>query len=553
MISWIQRSFQRHFRVVFGVLLAVTIISFIFTIGSTPGIGRADRREVVRDYFGHNLESKEQFDAMFNDARLSAYLQFGGSLGADRLQDYVLIRVAALHLADQMHLPAPSTAEITDFIKALPIFTGANGQFDVSRYDSFRSEFKAGSASEADLARVIADDVRAVKVQRMLGGPGYILPGDVRNTLAQVDTEWTIASAAADYASFDPGITLTDAELNKFFTDNTFRYTIQPKIAVDYVDFPATAYLPKQAPTPSEVKDYYDAHPAQFRKPAALKTPPAKPDPAADFAAAEPQVRAALQLEKAKRAALNAASDFAYSLYEDKVARGPALDAFLAAHKLAAASLKPFDRESGPAELGGSSEIASAAFGLNADRFYSEAVPSPDGAVVLLWKASFPAHPPTLAEVRDKVRVDAIDQLKRKRFIELGAALRAGIEKRLAAGETFEKAAEAAGGPLKLALKTYPPFTFVKKPQDVDPAVLDPLEHMAKGQVSDMQTTPDKGYLVYVANKKVPSAAETDPRYLQIRSRLASLYAQDDANRILTEIKNDELKRTELNPKKAGP
>jgi len=33
MISWIQRSFQHHFRMVFGVLLAVTIISFIFTIG----------------------------------------------------------------------------------------------------------------------------------------------------------------------------------------------------------------------------------------------------------------------------------------------------------------------------------------------------------------------------------------------------------------------------------------------------------------------------------------------------------------------------------------
>ena len=41
MISWIQRSFQQHFRIIFGILLAVTIISFIFTIGASPGIGRA--------------------------------------------------------------------------------------------------------------------------------------------------------------------------------------------------------------------------------------------------------------------------------------------------------------------------------------------------------------------------------------------------------------------------------------------------------------------------------------------------------------------------------
>ena len=41
MISWIQKYFQHHFRIIFAVLLAVTIISFIFTIGASPGIGRA--------------------------------------------------------------------------------------------------------------------------------------------------------------------------------------------------------------------------------------------------------------------------------------------------------------------------------------------------------------------------------------------------------------------------------------------------------------------------------------------------------------------------------
>ena len=39
MISWIQRYFQHHFRTIFTVLLGVTIISFIFTIGAAPGLG----------------------------------------------------------------------------------------------------------------------------------------------------------------------------------------------------------------------------------------------------------------------------------------------------------------------------------------------------------------------------------------------------------------------------------------------------------------------------------------------------------------------------------
>ena len=34
MISWIQKYFQHHFRVIFAVLLGVVIIAFVFTIGA---------------------------------------------------------------------------------------------------------------------------------------------------------------------------------------------------------------------------------------------------------------------------------------------------------------------------------------------------------------------------------------------------------------------------------------------------------------------------------------------------------------------------------------
>ena len=44
MISWIQRTFQQHFKAVFLVLLVLTIISFVFTIGAGAGIGRGGGR-----------------------------------------------------------------------------------------------------------------------------------------------------------------------------------------------------------------------------------------------------------------------------------------------------------------------------------------------------------------------------------------------------------------------------------------------------------------------------------------------------------------------------
>ncbi len=557
MISWIQRTFQRHFRVIFGILLSVIIISFIFTIGSTPGVGRADHREVTRDYFGHNLASQEELQGMLGDARLSAYLQYGSSVGAEQLQFYAFERAAALNLADQMHIPASGTVEITDFIKGLRIFAGAGGQFDVSRYDAFRNGLKSnGAISEADISRVIADDTRVDRVQRLLGGPGYILPADVNSVVLKADTAWTISTAAADYASYDPGIDPTDAELSKFFADNSFRYTVAPQVAVDYVAFPAAAYAAQSAPTDAEVKEYYDSHPGRFPRPPSAKAPQLKPDPAADFLAVQPQVRAALQLERTKRSAVKAASDLAYALYEGKVSRGASLDSFLAAHSLKAASLAPFGRESGPAELGGSREIANAAFELSADRYYSEGLPSPDGAVVLFWKESLPSHQPLLAAVHDKVRADAIDDMKRKRFIELGKTLKASIERRIKAGDSFAKAAEAAGGAVKLAVKTYPPFTYRDQPHDVDPSVISALDRLDKGGVSDMVIPADKpntGFLVYAADRKAPSLDPSNARDVQVRAQLAMTYARTVSSAILGEIVDKELKRTDPSLEKSNP
>jgi peptidyl-prolyl cis-trans isomerase D len=554
MISWIQRTFQRHFRIIFGVLLSVTIISFIFTIGSTPGIGRADRREAIRDYFGHNLESREEVQRMVGDARLSSYLQYGPNIGAEQLQSYAFQRAAALHFANEMHIPDASEAEITDYIKGLRVFAGAGGQFDVSRYDSFRKGIRTGGEqSEADIARVIGEDARTVKVQQLLAGPGYVLPGDVKSVISKADTLWTISTAAADYASFDPGINPTDAEISKFFSDNSFRYTVPPRVSVDYVEFPASDYAAQVAPTDSEVKEYYDAHPAQFPKPPAPKAPSAKPDPAAELLAAQLKARVALTLERAKRAAVKAASDLAYALYEGKVTRGAPLDSFLAARRLKAASLAPFTRDAGPVEFAGAREIAGAAFQLDADRFYSEGVPSPGGAVVLLWKASLPAHEPLLAEVRAKVRADAIDDMKRKRFIEFGRTLKAAVERRLKDGEPFDKAVGEAGGAVKFEVKTYPPFTYRDQPHDIDQAVIGVLDHLDKGRVSDMAITADKGFLVYGADKKVPPLDEASARYVQIRAQLASTYARTESFAILSEAMEKELKRTDLTPKKAAP
>lgn len=546
MISWIQRTFQHHFRVIFAIVLAVTVLSFVFTIGSTPGIGRAEHRAVTQSFFGHNLASEEEKERVGEDARLSAALKYGGAISQDQMQYYAFQRLAALHIADEMHLPATTPAELKDYIQGLRMFQGPDGRFDVSRYDAFRNSLSSRtSVTQSDIVRILSEDIRIGKVEAYLGGPGYVMPHDIVDLLVKGDTTWTITTATVDYANFEPDLKLSEPEIAKFFSDNSFRYTIPPRVSVDYVSFPAAAYLSKVSATDGEVRDFYAANPARFPKPAAGKGPAVKADPEADFAAVQSQVKAALLLEKAKQYAIKAASDFAYALYDGKISRGAPLDAFLASQKLKAASLAPFTADAGPAELGGSRDVAKAAFELSADRFYSEGIPTASGAVVLLWKESLPSRDPLLAEVHDKVAADALDNERRKRFIEFGQTLKAAIDRKLKAGVPFEKAAAEAAGPVRLEFKTYPPFTLRTMPQGMDPSVFGALDNLDKGGVSAMQPTAEKGLFVYAADKKLPAADPSNPRFRQVWAQLAMSFSRADSAGIISDVVDREVKRME--------
>src|SRR5215469_16014074 len=104
MISWIQRTFQQHFRAVFAVLLAVTIISFIITIGASPGIGNGDRRVTEQQFYGHNLASTGDVARMVEDGKLSLELQEPSAMyyfTRQQIQSYALSRVVALALANE--------------------------------------------------------------------------------------------------------------------------------------------------------------------------------------------------------------------------------------------------------------------------------------------------------------------------------------------------------------------------------------------------------------------------------------------------------------------
>ena len=560
MISWIQKTFQQHFRSIFAVLLAIVIISFVFTIGAAPGIGRAERHSLERRVFGYNLGSQEDQTRLFGDASLSAQLQAGFTPESAELQSYAFQRAASLELADQLHIPPSTKAEVAEFIKTLRVFTGQDGQFDQSRYKSFVDSLKTNPGlTEGTASRVLGDDVRAGKVQKLLAGPGYVLPADVKTQLEQADASWTLGVATVDYASFKPNIAVTDAALTTFYEENVFRYEIPPRVEVSYAEFSALPLMASLNVTEAEVRAYYDENPGRFPKPPAdpkadPKVAP-KSDPAADYAAVRPQVETTLKLERARRAATKAASDLSYELYQAKLTPGtPEFEQYLKTHNITLKPLAPFTREAGPAEFGGSQEIAADAFKLNKDRMLSDAVASPTGAVILVWKDVQPARKPLLSEVREKVAADYVEGEKRKLFVELGRKVRSTIESRLKAGDAFDKAVAAAASAhaVKIEAKSLPPFTRRQPPQDIDYSVFGALQRLEKGAVSDMIIAKEHGLLVYAADKKLPDLNETSPEYTAARIQIAMASGRIAAGAYLNDVISAELKKSEPPEAKAA-
>ena len=544
MITWIQTYFQKHFRSIFAVLLGVIILSFVYSFNPSGGLGRADRHAADRPFFGHNLSSEQDVIRMSKDGELSAMLTQAPIRYQEQLDGYAKLRVAALALADELHLPAPTEKEVAAYISTLKFFHDQQGRFDQKRYSDFGDSLKNNpQLATADVSRVFRDDTRIDAVNKLIGGPGYVLPADVRDLLSRSDAKWSIAIASLDYASFDAGVTVTDEALKKFFDENPGRYMVPTRAKLSAVQFNAEEFMAPGPVSEEEVRAYYNANLARF---------PVPPDPAAKDAAAPAagtdnfskvrlQVEIAYRTETGARNAVKAANDFAVVLYQRKArANSPELAAFLAEQKRTATAIEPFSPDSPPATMPWLAYYGEQLARLNQERFFSDPLPTPNGAIILLWNDALPAYQPALAEVREKVTADYKASEKLKRFTAQGQLLNAKLNAAVKAGTPFEKAAAEA----KLEVKAFAGFTLQDTPKDLPKDALQALQTLKIGEVAPMISTGEKGLLIYAAQKELPDLTPANPRFAEIRTRLMGYISSANGNAALSGLVKAELDKT---------
>ena len=562
MISWIQRTFQQHFKWLFLALLVLVIISFVFVTNASSGLGHGGGRKLPpRPFFGLDLSQAEDMRKLASDAQLSIYLRFNPQreVPEAQLSNYALSRHASLHLADQLGLPEPTQEEIVAHIRTLRAFADpATGQFDAKRYAEFSDSLKTNPRmTEGDVSRVIAEDARAAAYEKLASGPGYVLPSDVAEMMAQRDTTWTLAIASLDASAFAPSIDTSDTALQTWFETNIRTYEIPAGVSVAALEVASARFIDTIKPTDAEVRAAYDANPARYPSPSAATD--AKIDPAtgkdanadAAFQAVRALVEADVRKDRAAQAALAAASDLAVELLEKNVSPS-ALAAFAEKHPgVTLNEIGAVNAGAIPASLGGSAaedKILPEVNRLASDRPYSNPVATPAGAALLVWRESIPARTPVLADVRAKVLTDYQAAEKRRLFNEAGRTLQTTVSAEVAAGKPFAEsattAATAAG--LKATIKTPTPFSLSGQfPQDMDYTAIQALRTLSKGKVSDfLPSGENAGVLVYAIDQAVPVADPTTPAYTELRTRLAENLSQSNFQSVLAAVVEAELAKS---------
>lgn len=538
MISWIQNHLIRHGRWIFLTLLTVIIVAFVFTIGNTPGCTSNRSSYQERNFYGYDLNSPHDMGIVTQKVSLSAELNGRPIQSEQQFQAQVTSRIALLHLADEVGIPAPDQATLTEYIKTKQSFRGPDGKFSPDAYISFVDNMESNPRVPKGLViSVLEDDYRIEQIGSALAGPGYLLPSEARAQTQRNQTTFKLATAALSYADFSPEIAPDEEALRAYYTANTTRYVIPERIQASYILFPSAQYADQlTAPEEPELREHFIANRARFVAAHEAAQPKAQDataeKPAVTFEDVREAVAADLAREAALRLANEAAQSFAYTLYRDAIKHdSAAFNTLLNDADLTPTKIEPYTAE-GAARRALSTEMLESAFALSSNRYFSDAYQVPGGFAVLIFEGRIAPETPAFESVAAEVAADFAIEEKRRLFNENGEKLEAELKAKLAEGTAFTEAAEA----LQMKAQTFDSFKTAEAPRELNPAILQQAQRMQAGEISPMLTSGGTGTFVYVEEKAVPEIAADDTDFTQAQSFLSRYSAYSSSNALVAEL-----------------
>ncbi|MBO6102719.1 MAG: peptidyl-prolyl cis-trans isomerase [Opitutales bacterium] len=516
MITWIQVLLQKHHKVVFSILLAVIIVAFVFTIGSSiPSFSRdaSGARVDSKNFYGYNLEDQRQVEELSLIAQLDLRMA-GVRVDQNTLQNAVLKHAYLMYLAKSLCVNSASASDLKAFIQSRPAFQNGDGSFNAEAFAKFNELLKLQGFDETVVDKILSELVVASKTLELVSGPGYVLDDEVALAYKDAYGRWDVSVALLPFDSFKPQIKEDDASISAFFNLNKEMFRVPEAVASDVIFIPAKDfYSDKNSFTEDEIKDFYSKN---LQKYVSVKDGKASVSELKDI---KDKVVADLKAADAAGKALVKADEILTSIYDAEIKCGSEeFKKFVADGKYALKHL-PFVRKNDKSFPKDAPEsVFNAALQLSETVFYKDPVPAEDGAYLVFFRESKPSYIPELKEVYAEVKEAYLAQEKAKAFSENGAAcVKAFAEAAKKGGlKGFEKAAKEAGFKVSQLenfsfsdekFRTLEMYQYLR----VLSAILPKIK---QGDVSNMLTVDGGGYIVY-ADKFTAPEKKADAKELK--------------------------------------
>ena len=452
MITWLQNATGKHHRMIFGFLLVVIVVSFVFYgfagRGALSGGG-------AYMYQGVDLNDPA-VRSRFRDAT------FFAQMTGQRMDNNGLVqRVAELSLADALGIPAPSDVEIRRIAREMT--TSPDGK-NTDGLDKFL-EFAAKQLDASDLVTrarfetYIKDTWRIQKAVSTLAGTGHATASQIKRILDRERAKWTVDVATFASAGFKPEIKVDEAKVKEAFTANIENYRLPPQVAVT-----AVTIAPSAADTAPVSDDeiinmgYNQAEKFKF------ETGKVKEQALAKRAELEKLVRA-------ERAITNLAGQVSDELAEKFAidtakADSKELAAWIKAKNAQVTVIPSFEVTNPPTVAKIPAEALRVAGELTDKEWRTEVYRSEAGATFLLLNKRTADRLPTFEEAKAK----AVENWKKSQFNRLlseeVAKVGKAIQADIAAGKSFTDSAKAR----KLTLTSPEAFTVYAVPEAINGA-----------------------------------------------------------------------------------
>ncbi len=538
MISWIQNHLIRHGRWIFICLLTVIIVAFVFTIGNTPGCTTNTSYYQEQEFYGYDLNSKRDMELVSRKVDMSNRVSSGRPIQSNQqFQSMLINRIALLHLADQIGVPTPDENTLADYIKTKRSFFGPDGQFSVDTYTSFVDGLESNPGIPSGLfIATMEEDYRIDQLNSVLSGPGYVLPSEARIQTQRNQTNYTLATASLPYSEFTPEATEDEAALKAYFEANKQNYEIPARIVASYLQFNTEDFVDAEATADdATLREHFIGNRARFvSEYEATQPEPAEGEekPVVVFDMVKESVAKSYQLAQAESLANTAASEFAYTLYDQNIARDSAsFNTLINDAGLSLKDIEPFTA-AGASQRALSPQMLQSAFDLNDKRYYSDAYPVPGGFAILIYQSRIAPELPAYESVAAEVLAAYQSEEKRRLFNEHGETLKENLDAKIGEGGNFTEAAEA----LELTVAEFESFTASEAPKELNRTALQQAQNMEVGDVSNMLRSGDEGIFVYVAAKDIPDVGSDDEDFTQAENWLKNYSAYISSQSVINEL-----------------